>query len=115
LGTEGAGTGDVAPGPRTRIASAALRARIASARGAHDDALAEATAACALAARSDDLALAGETFFDLAIVLRAAGATGRATEEAATALAKFEAKGAALPAARVRDWLTARKEEGIVD
>ncbi|WP_322974205.1 ATP-binding protein [Actinacidiphila epipremni] len=115
LGTEGAGTGDVAPGPRTRIAFAALRARIASARGAHDDALAEATAACALAARSDDLALAGETFFDLAIVLRAAGATGRATEEAATALAKFEAKGAALPAARVRDWLTARKEEGIVD
>ncbi|CAG7645006.1 ATP-binding protein [Actinacidiphila bryophytorum] len=113
--TEGTGSNDVAPSPRTRIASAALRARIASARGAHDDALAEATAACVLAARSDDLTLAGETFFDLAVVLHAAGATGRATEEAATALGKFEAKGAALPAARVRDWLTARKEGGTVD
>ncbi|WP_329173163.1 ATP-binding protein [Streptomyces sp. NBC_01477] len=114
-GTEGTGTNDAAPGPRMRIASAALRARIASARGAHDDALAEATAACALAVRSDDLTLAGETFFDLAIVLRAAGATGRAAEEAATALSKFEAKGAALPAARVRDWLTTTKEGGTDD
>ncbi|UWE10257.1 ATP-binding protein [Actinacidiphila bryophytorum] len=114
-GAGATGTDDVPPGPRTQIASAALRARIASARGAHDDALAEAAAACALAARSDDLTLAGETFFDLAVVLRAAGATGRADEEAATALGKYEAKGAVLPAARVRDWLAAGKEGGTVD
>ncbi|MFJ6135223.1 AAA family ATPase [Kitasatospora sp. NPDC092286] len=94
-------------GLRARLGSAALRGRIASARGRHEEAVAEAMAARSLAAGSDDLCLTGEALFDLAIVLRAAGTTGRATAEGTEALRRFEAKGATLPAARVRAWLDA--------
>ncbi|MFB7618818.1 AAA family ATPase [Kitasatospora sp. NPDC056181] len=99
---------------RVRLGTAALRGRIASARGCHEEAVAEATAARTLAAGSDDLCLTGETLFDLAIVLRAAGMTGRATEEGAEALRRFEAKGATLPAGRVREWLGAGSAGGAM-
>ncbi len=92
---------------RARIGSAALRGRIASAEGRHDEAVAAATAARDLSTDADDLCLAGETLFDLAIVLRAAGLSGPAAAEGAAALRKFEAKGATLPAARVQEWLRA--------
>lgn len=92
---------------RARIGSAALRGRIASALGAYDEAVAAATAARDLSAGADDLRLAGETLFDLAIVLRAAGMTEQAMVEGTDALRRFECKGATLPAARVREWLLA--------
>ncbi|WTT38550.1 AAA family ATPase [Kitasatospora sp. NBC_00085] len=90
---------------RARLGSAALRGRIASARGCHEEAVTEALAARSMVAGSDDLCLTGETLFDLAIVLRAAGLTERAMAEGAEALRRFEAKGATLPAGRVRAWL----------
>ncbi|MFE2105513.1 AAA family ATPase [Kitasatospora sp. NPDC059463] len=93
--------------PRARLGAAALRARIASARGRHGEALAAAESARRLSAGSDDPCLAGETLLDRAIVLRAAGRAGRARAEGTEALRMFEAKGATLPAGRVRAWLAA--------
>ncbi|MFE6745221.1 AAA family ATPase [Kitasatospora purpeofusca] len=93
--------------PRARLGATALRGRLASARGDHAEAVAAATAARRLSEGSDDPCLVGETLFDLAIVLRAAGRAGRATAEGTEALRMFEAKGAALPAGRVRAWLAA--------
>ncbi|MFF8772243.1 AAA family ATPase [Kitasatospora sp. NPDC015120] len=93
--------------PRARLGAAALRGRIASARGRHGEALAAAGAARRLSAGSDDPCLAGETLLDRAIVLRAAGRAERARAEGAEALRMFEAKGAVLPAGRVRAWLAA--------
>jgi len=90
---------------RARIAAGALRARIASAQGRHDEAIAAARAACELSVGTDDLCLTGETLFDLAIVLARGGMTAQAATEGGRALAKFEARGAALLAGRVRDWL----------
>jgi class 3 adenylate cyclase/tetratricopeptide (TPR) repeat protein len=90
---------------RARIGSAALRGRIASARGRHDQAVTAGTAARDLGADTDDLCLVGETLFDLAIVLAAAGIPGRATAEGTEALRRFEAKGATLRATRIREWL----------
>jgi class 3 adenylate cyclase/tetratricopeptide (TPR) repeat protein len=95
------------PGPRTRITVAALRGRISSARCCHGEAIGRASEAGELVARTDDLFLAGRTLFDEAVVLRAAGHPERAAETAARALARFEAKGAALPAGEVCDWLSA--------
>ncbi|MFJ4667577.1 AAA family ATPase [Kitasatospora purpeofusca] len=93
--------------PRALLGATALRGRLASARGDHTEAVAAATAARRLSEGSDDPCLVGETLFDLAIVLRAAGRAGRATAEGTEALRMFEAKGAALPAGRVRAWLAA--------
>ncbi|MFF2949877.1 AAA family ATPase [Kitasatospora sp. NPDC057965] len=101
--TDGADGGN----PRARLGAVALRGRIASARGHHPEALAAAEAARALSAGSDDPCLIGETLLDRAIVLRAAGRAGRATAEGTEALRMFEAKGATLPAGRVRAWLAA--------
>ncbi len=93
--------------PRARLGATALRGRIASARGRHTEAVAAATAARRLSEGSDDPCLVGETLLDLAIVLRAAGEADRATAEGTEALRMFEAKGATLPARRVRAWLAA--------
>ncbi|MCL2554727.1 MAG: AAA family ATPase, partial [Actinomycetia bacterium] len=95
------------PGLRARLGAAALRGRIASARGRHEEAVAAAVEARALCTSSDDLCLTGETLFDLAVVLRAAGDPARAAAAAVEALRCFEAKGAALPAGQVRGWLAA--------
>ncbi|MER7706988.1 AAA family ATPase [Kitasatospora sp. NPDC097605] len=102
-GDDAAGGGN----PRARLGAAALRGRIASARGRHTEALAAAEEARALSAGCDDPCLVGETLLDRAIVLRAAGRAGRATAEGTEALRMFEAKGAILPAGRVRAWLAA--------
>ncbi|MGI5229707.1 ATP-binding protein [Actinoallomurus sp. CA-142502] len=100
---------------RARIGSAALRGRIASARGRHDEAVAATEAARGLSADADDLCLAGETLFDRAIVLRAAGMAEQAMAEGTEALRRFQAKGATLPAARVREWLRGRGPDGSGD
>jgi class 3 adenylate cyclase/tetratricopeptide (TPR) repeat protein len=93
--------------PRARIAAGALRGRIASATGRPEQAIAAAGAARSLSDGTDDLCLAGETTFDLAIVLRAAGMGQEARSAGLAALRAFEAKGAAMLAGRVRDWLGA--------
>ena len=92
---------------RARIAAAALRGRMASAMGRSEQAIAAAVAARSLSDGTDDLCLAGETTFDLATVLRAAGRGQEARSAGLAALRGFEAKGAAMLAGRVRDWLTA--------
>jgi class 3 adenylate cyclase/tetratricopeptide (TPR) repeat protein len=91
---------------RARIAAESLRARIASARGHHDEAAAAARRARGLSTGIDDLRLTGETLSDLAIVLARAGMTAEAVAEGEKALRKFEAKGATLLAGRVREWLS---------
>jgi class 3 adenylate cyclase/tetratricopeptide (TPR) repeat protein len=96
-----------AGGLRARLGAAALRGRIASAQGRHDEAVTRATEARELCTASDDPCLTGETLFDLAVVLRAAGRPAQATAEAIEALRRFEDKGASLPAGRVRSWLAA--------
>jgi tetratricopeptide (TPR) repeat protein len=93
--------------PRARIAAAALRGRIASAMGRSEQAIAAAVTARSLSDGTDDPCLAGDTTFDLAIVLRAAGRDQEARSAGLAALGRFEAKGAALLAGRVRDWLSA--------
>ncbi|MFF7458209.1 AAA family ATPase [Kitasatospora sp. NPDC008115] len=100
-------SGDGGGNPRARLGAAALRGRIASARGRHAEALAAAESARTLSAGCDDPCLVGETLLDRAIVLRAAGLAERATAEGTEALRMFEAKGATLPAGRVRAWLAA--------
>jgi hypothetical protein len=89
---------------RTRIAAEALRAKIASAQLRHDDAVIAASRAQELAAGTDDLCLAGQTLFDLAVVLAGAGMAAQAAAESMNAVRKFEAKGAMLLAGRVREW-----------
>ena len=96
---------DEATSLRARIAAGALHARIASARGQHDEAVAAARRAQELSTGIDDLCLAGETLFDLAVVLASAGRAAEAAAESVNALRKFEAKGATLLAGRVREWL----------
>jgi class 3 adenylate cyclase/tetratricopeptide (TPR) repeat protein len=93
--------------PRARIAAAALRGRIASAMGRSEQAIAAAEAARVLSDGTDDLCLAGQTAFDLAIVLRAAGSGQQARSAGLAALRGLEAKGATMLAGRVRDWLSA--------
>jgi class 3 adenylate cyclase len=97
--------------PRLRIAVTALRARVAVATGDTGLAVTLARQAGALAAGTDDPYLAGEILFDQAIVLRAAGLADEATAAGNLALARFEAKGAALPAGRVRAWLAVTGED----
>jgi class 3 adenylate cyclase/tetratricopeptide (TPR) repeat protein len=91
--------------PRTQIVTAGLRGRLASAAGAHDRAVAAARRAADLSSGTDDPCLAGAALFDLAMVLKAAGRAAEAAAAATAARERFEAKGASLPARRVRDWL----------
>ncbi len=92
--------------PRARIAATALRGRLASVMGLHEAAIGAATAARSLSDGTDDLCLAGETTFDLAVVLRAAGRAAAATAAGSAALHDFETKGAEVLAGRVREWLS---------
>ena len=96
---------DEATSLRARIATGTLRARIASRRGQHDEAVAAAGRARELSAGIDDPCFTAETLFDLALVLATAGMTSEAAAEGSRALREFEAKGATLPAGRVRAWL----------
>jgi class 3 adenylate cyclase/tetratricopeptide (TPR) repeat protein len=92
-------------GLRTQIGVNSLHARIAGRRGAHEEALGSAGKALELSEDVDDLRLSAETFFTLGIVQRDAGLTAAATGNGNAALERYTAKGAVLPAARVREWL----------
>ena len=92
-------------GLRTAIAVSSLSARIAARRGGHEEALSYAGQAMDLSEGVDDLRLAAETLFSLSIVQRNAGMPAAAASSATAALDGYVAKGAALPASRVQDWL----------
>jgi class 3 adenylate cyclase/tetratricopeptide (TPR) repeat protein len=92
-------------GLRTQIVVSSLLARIATRRGGHEEALGYARKAVELSEDVDDLRLSAEAFFSLGIAQRAAGLTEAAISSATAALNQYVTKGAALPAARVREWL----------
>ncbi|WP_327048798.1 AAA family ATPase [Microbispora sp. NBC_01189] len=93
------------PQARGELILLALSARIASLDGDHGAAGALAARAEELLARTDDPCLCGDVLADLARVHHAAGRTGPAAEAAARALRGYAAKGAELPARRVRRWI----------
>jgi len=100
-------SGGASLGLRTRIMVNSLAARIAARRGDSAEALGRARAARELSEGTDDLRLSAETLISLAFVQHAAGLTQEASRSATAALERYVAKGAELPAARVRDWLDA--------
>ncbi|MEU6409825.1 adenylate/guanylate cyclase domain-containing protein [Microbispora sp. NPDC046933] len=83
----------------------ALSARVASLDGDHATSGALAARAEELLARTDDPCLRGDVLADLAVAHRAAGRAGPAALAAARALRGYAAKGAELPARRVRRWI----------
>lgn len=105
LALDGIEAGGEVTSLRARIVATALRGRIASARGRHDEAIVMAREAQTLSDGTDDLCLAGQALADLATVLRAGGMPEEASAAGASAVRKFEAKGATLLAERVRGWL----------
>ena len=92
-------------GLRTQIVVQVLSALIAARRGAREEALGYARKAVELSEDVDDLRLSAEILFTLGTVQRDAGLIEAARTSGAAALDRYVAKGAALPAARVRDWL----------
>jgi class 3 adenylate cyclase len=88
LSLEWADPGDVATQAYARSAWACARA----AAGAYEEAAANAREAVELSAASDFTNQRGDAFFDLALVLAAAGDDEGAREAAATAVTLFEAK-----------------------
>jgi class 3 adenylate cyclase/tetratricopeptide (TPR) repeat protein len=111
LALDGIEADDEVTSHRARIVAAALRSRIASARGRHDEAVVLARKAQTLSDGTDDLCLAGQTLADLAAVLRAAGRPAEASAAGTDAVRKFEAKGATLLAERIRAWLPGQGPE----
>jgi tetratricopeptide (TPR) repeat protein len=101
-------------GLRTQIVVNSLSARIAARRGAHEEALSYGQTALELSEDVDDLRLSAEVLFTLGIVQRAAGLIEEATSSVGAALDRYVAKGAALPAARVRAWLDSMADPGGV-
>lgn len=96
---------------RTRLVTGALRARLASAAGRHDQAAELAAATAALAGQTDDLWLRGDVRWDQARVLAAAGQPAAADRAAAAARDLYVAKEADLLAGRVTRW---RRELGAL-
>ncbi len=92
---------------RARIAATGLRTRIAAASGRHKQALALARDAEERGAETDDPCLAAQALTDFAVAARAAGQARDARRAGRDALRLLAAKGADLPAARLRDWLDA--------
>ncbi|MFI7037839.1 AAA family ATPase [Microbispora rosea] len=90
---------------RGELTLLALSARVASLDGDHGAADALAARAEDLLARTDDPCLRGDVLADLAVAHRAAGRTGAADRAATRALGDYAAKGAELPARRVRRWI----------
>jgi class 3 adenylate cyclase/tetratricopeptide (TPR) repeat protein len=86
---------------RTQIIVQSLAARIASARGQHEQALELAAQTVQLSESADDLCLQGDAHLDRAIILQHAGRAEQSDAQAAMALDRYHAKGATLLAARV--------------
>jgi class 3 adenylate cyclase/tetratricopeptide (TPR) repeat protein len=82
--------------------SLCVQARVMTARGQTQAALAAAAAAVAMIERTDYLELKGKAYLDLAEVRLAAGDRAGATTALETAAANFEAKGATFLVARAR-------------
>jgi tetratricopeptide (TPR) repeat protein len=101
-------------GLRTQIVVNSLSARIAARRGDHEKALGYARKAVELTEDVDDLRLSAEILFTLGTVQRDAGLIQEAAHSASVALDQYVAKGAALPAARVRAWLGSMIDPGGV-
>lgn len=97
---------------RGELTLLALSARVASLDGDHGASGALAARAEELLVRTDDPCLRGDVLADLAVAHRAAGRTGAADLAAARALGDYAAKGAELPARRVRRWVD---EARIID
>ncbi|MEU7915970.1 AAA family ATPase [Microbispora bryophytorum] len=89
---------------RGELTLLALSARVAALDGGHGVAGDLAARAEELLARTDDPCLRGDVLADLAVAHRAAGHTGPAALAATRALRDYAAKGAELPARRVRRW-----------
>jgi class 3 adenylate cyclase/tetratricopeptide (TPR) repeat protein len=85
---------------RTQILVQALAARIASARGQHEQALELAAQTVQLSESADDLCLQGDAHLDRAVILQHAGRAEQSAAQAAMALDRYHAKGATLLAAR---------------
>jgi class 3 adenylate cyclase len=92
---------------RTRVMVSALLGRIAVASGECDTATSLAVAATALSDQTDDLCLQGDSYTDLAIVAVQAGQPATAADAAATALRRYQAKGASMLAARAQRLIAA--------
>ncbi|MEU6428613.1 adenylate/guanylate cyclase domain-containing protein [Microbispora sp. NPDC046973] len=90
---------------RGELTLLALSARVSALDGDHGAAGALAARAEELLAGTDDPCLRGDVLADLAEVHRSAGRPGAADRAAARALRDYAAKGAELPARRVRRWI----------
>jgi|HubBroStandDraft_1064217.scaffolds.fasta_scaffold02618_4 class 3 adenylate cyclase len=87
---------------RTKVIVSALAARIAAASGRSAQAVELAADGAALSEETDDLCLQGDCYTDLAIVAAAARQQAAAADAAATALDRYQAKGASMLAARAQ-------------
>ena len=99
---QAAGPEDLSPQVQWR----AVRAKLLARRGEPELGVALAEEAVELAARTDFLVLHGDALLDLAETLRLAGELAAARPRAEEALALYERKGAAVPAARARALLS---------
>ena len=93
--------------PVTRLMAAAVRALLDSAAGRHERATLAAEHVASLIGQTDNLTLRGDVLFDCARVFRAAGDAEAGRSLATRARDEYLAKGAELPASRVRDWIAA--------
>ena len=91
--------------PVTRLMAAAVRALLDSAAGHHERATLAAEHVASLIGQTDNLTLRGDVLFDCARVFRAAGDAEAGRSLATRARDEYLAKGAELPASRVRDWI----------
>ncbi|HET7017169.1 MAG TPA: hypothetical protein VFI65_24815, partial [Streptosporangiaceae bacterium] len=80
--------------PRTVVLATSLEARLAACAGRLTEAVELAASSAALSERADDLCLQGNTYLDLAIVARQAGQADVADRATATAIGRYQAKGA---------------------
>ncbi|HEX4087576.1 MAG TPA: adenylate/guanylate cyclase domain-containing protein [Trebonia sp.] len=103
-------SGSAGLGLRASIVVSSLAALIAARRGVHEEALGHVGRACELLQDVDDLRFCAEILFTLGTVQRDAGLNEAARSTAHAALERYLAKGAALPAARVREWLNSVDE-----
>jgi class 3 adenylate cyclase/tetratricopeptide (TPR) repeat protein len=99
----------IAASTRTEVMVKALRGRLGSMAGAKVNAIAEARKAVQMAGTTQDPCLQGEALFDLAVTLLSAGHADEAYRTAASAVERYQQKGAAMPAAQVRRWVDVSK------
>ncbi|MFC4530898.1 AAA family ATPase [Sphaerisporangium dianthi] len=94
---------------RGELVLLAVRGRLASLGGDHRAALAFAGRAERELHRTDDPCLRGDVMVDLAVAYQAAGHPAEAAAAAERALRDYTAKGADLPAGRIRAWIAEQK------